>query len=45
MAYNDSSLPAPSLDKRLQIAAQHHLALEIANSPTMATRSQDVVHT
>ncbi|QUY41495.1 sugar phosphate isomerase/epimerase [Acaryochloris marina] len=32
LAYNESSLPASSLDKRLQLAAQHHLALEIANS-------------
>lgn len=32
LAYNESSLPAPSLGERLQLAAQHHLALEIANS-------------
>lgn len=31
LAYNESSLPASLLGERLQLAAQHHLALEIAN--------------
>ncbi|ABW26688.1 sugar phosphate isomerase/epimerase family protein [Acaryochloris marina] len=31
LAYNESSLPAPSLGERLQLAAEQHLALEIAN--------------
>lgn len=31
LAYNESSLPASFLGERLQLAAQHHLALEIAN--------------
>lgn len=31
LAYNESSLPASFLGERLHLAAQHHLALEIAN--------------
>ena len=32
LAYHENSMPAPSLGERLQLAAQQHLALEIANS-------------